>query len=166
MRKILIISALIILFSGIAIRAIYNVHPIILKYLVGEARNLGKPISARVYADGRINNSIQVYLDPKNKNDFLLHLKEHDNHGMLEYIDINLNYKFVGRTICSAKDCYDTINGRLFQDDTGDHFVDFKNDIKGVNFDPQLIFSNYEIKLNMPTRWLKFDSVRIELDHK
>jgi len=166
MRKVLIVFGVIILAASFAIGIIHNEHPIIFKYLSGEARDLGKPINAKVYIDGHIDDSIQIYINSQGRKDFLLHLKKHDSTGMLEYININLDYKFVGRTICSAKDCYDTINGRLFQDETGNHFVDFKDDIKGTDFDPKLTFNNYEIKLNMPPHWLKFDSVRIELDHK
>ncbi|MBS1520015.1 MAG: hypothetical protein JST50_03375 [Bacteroidetes bacterium] len=166
MRKVLVIFGVIILIAGITIGVVVHDHPIFLKYLLGEASNLEKPINAKVYTDGRITNDIKVYKDIKYKNDYLLHLKNHDSTGMLEYIDIDLNYKFVGRTICSAKDCYDTINGDMFQSETGAIFADFKDDMKGFNFDPKLTFSDHEIKLTMPPHWLKFDSLRIELNNK
>ena len=134
--------------------------------LVGEASNLGKPVYAKVYIDGHITNDIEVYRDAQYKNDYLIHLKKLDTAGMLEYINVDLNYKSVGGTICSAKDCYDTISDYMFQSETGAKFADFRDDMKGANFDPKLTFNNYEIKFNMPPHSLKFESLRIELNNK
>lgn len=40
-------------------------HPIAVKILAGSARHIGKPISATVYTNGQINESIKVYYSDK-----------------------------------------------------------------------------------------------------
>lgn len=163
MLKALIIFCILVVAAIVAIGVIQHNHPIFLKYLANEASSLGHPISARVYTNGRLNNGIKVYKDSHYKNDYLLSLKEYDKIGMLQYINIDLNDKWIGRPVGSNKNCYDTINGKLYQDEVGAHFIDFKDDMKGFNFDPKLKFNNTSIKFNLPPHWLKFDSIRIEL---
>ncbi|HZX58812.1 MAG TPA: hypothetical protein VFE54_08805 [Mucilaginibacter sp.] len=163
MKKMLIILLIAASLTAIVIIGIVgHNHPIFLKYLIGEASSLGKPIPAKVYTDGHLNNGITVYNDSKYKNDYLLSLKEFDTDGMLHYINIDLDNKWVGRPVSSD---YDTINGKLYQSEVGSHFIDFKNDVKGFDFDPKLNFDNRTIRLNVPPHWLKFDSIRIELEH-
>jgi len=164
MRKALIIFGVLVIATAVAIGVIQHNHPIFLKYLGGEASSLGRPIPAKVYVDGRMNNGIRVYKDPYHKNDYILNLKDYEKIGMLEYIDIALDDKWIGRPVGSNKDCYDTINGKLYQDEVGAHFVDFKDDIKGFNFNPELRFNNKSIEFKVPLHELKFDSVRIELE--
>lgn len=159
---------LIILFA-IAVSIINTNHPIVLKWLSGTARIIGKPVKATVYTDGTINNGIKVYsvdtyLDSKKTHYYLLSLKEHDKDGMLKYINIDLKENWVGRPVGANDDCYDVINGYLFQGETGGLFVDFKNDMKGFNFDPCLTYKRKQIKFNVPPNWLKFGSVTIDLN--
>src|SRR5450432_2347081 len=107
MKKIFIILLMVVLTAGLAIGIVGHNHPIFLKYLIGEASSLGSPISAKVYTDGRFNSDIKVYKDSKYKNDYLLSLKEFDTDGMLQYVNIDLDNKWVGRPVGSD---YDTIN--------------------------------------------------------
>ena len=144
-------------------------HPIVLKWLAGSARVIGKPIQATVYTNGQVNHDIKVfhvnkYWDSNEKTDnYILSLREFDTVGMLKFFSVNLKEKWIGRPVGTSKEDYDFIAGRLLQSETGGHFTPFQDDMKGFNFDPQLSFTDRHIKFNLPPRFLKFDSVRIEL---
>src|SRR5690606_30610724 len=96
-----IVVVLLILFAVVVGLTSFN-HPILLKWLSGSARHIGKPIQANVYTDGRINNDIKVFHIDKywnsdqKANNFLLSLRDYDSLGMLKYININLNEKWIG----------------------------------------------------------------------
>ena len=145
-------------------------HPIILKWLVGSAKHIGKPIQATVYTDGQVNNDIKVFHVDKywgsneKANNYLLSLVEFDSLGMLKFFNINLNEKWIGIPVATSKDSYDFIEGHLVQSETGGHFTPFQDGMKGFNFDPELSFTDKQIKFNMPPGKLSFDSVRIELE--
>lgn len=168
-RKFLKYFIVLFLLVVIIIGIISINHPIILKWLTGDARIIGKPINATVYANGQINDGIKVYHTEKywesNKkaNNYLLSLKEFDNVGKLKFFNVNLIEKWIGRPVGTSKNDYDFVLDYLIQSETGGHFVPFQDDIKGYNFDPQLSFTEKQIKFNVPPNKLKFDSVRIEL---
>lgn len=168
LRKFLKISIGLILIFAVFILLIQKTHPIILGWISGSAKIIGKPINAIVYTNGQVNNNIKVYHIDKywngeNTNTYLLNLKEFDLEGKLKFINIDLKNKWIGRPNGTAKDDYDFINGILFQSEVGGHFADFRDDMKGYDFNPQLIFTDNEIKFNIPPNQLKFDSIRIEL---
>jgi hypothetical protein len=169
LRKLLkIVIGLLFLFA-VAVGLTSINHPIILKWLSGSARHIGKPVHATVYTDGKINKDITVFHIDKywgsneKANNYLLNLTDYDSFGMLKYFNIDLNEKWIGRPVGTTKTDYDYIVGHLFQSETGGHFTSFQNDMKGFNFDPQLSFTDRQIKFKVPPSWLKFDSVRIEL---
>ena len=174
LRKLLKIVFGLLLFFAVTVGLISISHPIILKWVTGSARVIGKPTNAIVYTNGQINTEIKVYkvdkywddgLNTSQKaNTYLLSLKHFDNEGKLQFININLDQVWIGRTIGAAKDDYDYIAGYLFQSEVGGHFANFKDDMKGYDFDPHLLFTDKQIKFNIPPTKLKFDSVRIELE--
>jgi hypothetical protein len=142
----------------------------LLKWADGTARIIGKPINATVYTNGQINNGIKVYRvdkywDGERTNDYLLSLTEFDAEGKLKFINIDLKEKWIGRPGCTDTDCYKSIHGYLFQSETGGRFVPFDDDMKGYNFNPQLSFTDRQIRFNIPSNQLRFDSIRIELDN-
>ena len=162
LRKLLkIVFGLLILFAA-AIGLTSINHPIILKWVTGSAKHHGKPIPAKVYANGQVNDNIKVFYTDE-ANNYLLSLAEYDSLGMLKFININLNEKWIGRPVGTSKTDYDFIAGHLFLSETAQHFIPFQYDMKGFKFDPQLSFSHRQIKFNMPPNKLKFDSVRIVL---
>ena len=162
LSKILkIVFGLLILFAVVVGLTSIN-HPIILKWVTGSARHHGKPMPATVYTNGQVNDHIKVFYTDE-PNNYLLSLAEYDSLGMLKFLNINLNEKWVGRPAGTSKNDYDLIAGHLFQSETGGHFSPFQDDIKGFNFDPHLTFNDRQIKFNMPPNKVQFDSVRIEL---
>ena len=162
LRKLIkVVLGLLILFA-VAVGLTSINHPIVLKWVTGSARHHGKPIPATIYTNGRMNDKVKVFYTDE-ANNYLLSLAEYDSSGMLKFININLNEKWIGRPFGTSKDHYDIIAGHLFQSETGRHFSPFQDDAKGFNFDPQLSFTDKQIKFNMPPKELKFDSVRIEL---
>ena len=162
LRKLLkIVSGLLILVA-VAVGLTSINHPIILKWVTGSARHFGKPISATVYTNGQVNDHVKVFFsdDPNN---YLLSVTAHDSLEMVKFFNINLNEKWIGRSIGTAKNDYDFIAGHLFLSKTGQHFSPFQEKIKGFNFDPQFSIRGKQIKFNMPPDNVNFDSVRIEL---
>jgi hypothetical protein len=156
------------LLSIIVLGAVYYSHPILLKWVTGTAWYVGKPVIATVYTDGRLNNSIKVYHNSKAANgglpnDYLLVLAEPDRAGMLKYINLNLDEKWIGRPVSTSQKDYDVINGSLYQSEMGSHFADFKDDMKGYNFNPHLYHSGDTIRFAVPPAQLKFNTVLILL---
>ena len=162
LRKLIkIVFGLLILFA-VAVGLTSINHPIVLKWVTGSARHHGKPIPATVYTDGRMNDKIKVFYTDE-PNNYLLSLAEYDSLGKLIFININLNEKWIGRPVGTSKNDYDIIAGHLFQSETGRRFSPFQDEVTGFDIDPQLSFTDKQIKFNMPPKKLKFDSVRIEL---
>ena len=162
LRKLLkIVFGLLILFA-VAVGLTSINHPIILKWVTGSARHFGKPIPATVYTNGQVNDHIKVFYSDE-ANNYLLSLAEYDSLGMFKFFNINLNEKWIGRSVGTPKNDYDFIAGHLFLSETGEHFSPFQDEMKGVNFDAQLSFTDRQIKFNMPPNELKLDSVRIKL---
>lgn len=169
LRKLLKIAVGLLLLFAVAVGLTSINHPIILKWVTGSARHIGTPIQATVYTNGQVNNGIKIFHVEKywgsseKAINYLLSLTEYDSLGKLRFFNINLNEKWIGRPAGTSKNDYDFIVGHLFQSETGGHFTPFQDDMKGFNFDPQLSFTDKQIKFNMPPNKLKFDSVRIEL---
>jgi hypothetical protein len=170
LRKFLKIIVGLILVFAVAVGLTSINHPIVLKWLSGTARIIGKPINATVYTNGQVNHDIKVFHvdrywgSHEKANNYLLSLTEYDSLGMLKFFNINLKEKWIGRPVGTSKKDYDFIAGHLFQSETGGHFTLFQHEEKGFNFDPQLLFTGRQIKFKLPTKILKFDSVRIELE--
>lgn len=162
LRAVIMLSLAAIISVGISCRE----HPILIKWLEGEASCIGKPIYAKVYTDGQDCNTIKVYRNNRLINDYLIALSEPDRYGMLKYININLDKKWIGRSVATDNKDYDIVNGSLYQSEVGAHFVDFRDDIKGFNFNPYLYHSGDTIKFNMPQGYLKFNALTIVLPSK
>jgi len=169
LRKFLKIFASLLFLIAVVIGFISINHPIILKWITGSARFIGKPVSATVYTNGELNSGIKVFhvdkywSSNKKANNYLLSLKEYDSTGRLIFFNINLEEKWMGIPIGTSHNDYDFIAGCLFQSETGGHFARFQDDMKGFDFDPKLSFTNKQIRFNVPPGKLKFDSVKIEL---
>src|SRR5262245_12687436 len=97
--KIIVAMVLIIAIS-VGLTAIN--HPIVLTWLSGSARFIGKPINAAVYTDGVINPGIKAYhVDrywgtTRKANNYIVSLREFDRLGMLKFFNINLDEKQTG----------------------------------------------------------------------
>lgn len=168
LRTLKILVGLLLLFTvAVVITAIR--HRILLKWMEGSARHIGKPIQVKVYTNGQLNDGIKVFRIDKYwegngvANSYLLSLKEDGSVGALKFININLDENWIGKPVATSKKDYDFVAGHLFQSETGGHFTPFQDDIKGFDFDPQLSFTDRQIIFNMPQEELKFESVRIEL---
>jgi len=144
-------------------------HPIILKWLSGSARLIGRPVAATVYANGQVNSDINIfhvgkYWDGTQADYYLIHFSHADAKDKREIIIINKMDNYVGRPSSTNKKEYDKIFGRLFQGEVGGKFTPFTDDMKGYDFNPQLSFTNKTIKFKIPpsAKEFKCDSIRIE----
>jgi hypothetical protein len=156
-----IVFGLLVLFA-VAVGLTSISHPIILKWVTGSARHFGKPISATVYANGQVNDHIKVFYTDEPDN-YLLSLAEYDSSGVLKFININLNEKWIGGPVGMSENDYDFIAGHLFLSKTGLQFFPFQDNMNGFDFDAQLSFTNRQIKFNMPPNKFKFDTISIKL---
>lgn len=168
-HKILRISLvlLLIVLAGTALISIN--HPIILKWLSGTARHIGKPIPATVYTDGKVNTSIEVfhvdrYWNGESADYYLVYIPDAGK-NRLKFLTLNRKDGYAGSPVSTASRDYDLIGGHLFQSETGSKFSPTNSDIKGLGFDPQLSFNGKQITLNIPATAteLKCDSIRIVL---
>ena len=122
-------------------------HPIILKWLSGTARHIGKPITATVYTDGLVNPDIKVFHVDKywngEKADYYLLYIPYVDKGRLKFVSLNRKDNYAGSPTSTNIRDYDFIAGHLFQSETGATFSLFTDGIKGFDFDPRLSFTNY-----------------------
>ena len=168
LSKSLKLSVGLLLFGAAFYILTYKTCPILLKFVFGSARQIGKPIAAIVYTNGQVNKDIKIYHTNKywdtttNADDYIISLKDFDSLGMLKFFNVDLKGKWIGRPVGTSTSDYDIVFGRLFQSESGGHFTPFQDDMKGFNFDPHLSITDKEIKFNVPPNLLKFDSVRIE----
>ena len=170
LRKLIKIFLGLLLILLVSIGVISINHPIILKWLSGTARHIGRPITATVYANGQVNPDIKIFHVEKHwtgthADYYLVHFSYADTKETREIISINKKYNYVGRPSSTNKNDYDKIFGMLFQGEVGSKFTPFTDDMKGYNFDPQLTFADKTIKFNIPStaKQFKCDSLRIEL---
>jgi hypothetical protein len=119
-------------------------HPIILKWLTGSARLIGKQINATVYTNNQINNNIKVfhvdnYWNNENADYYILYSINAIENDRLRFFSLNKKDNYAGKTISTnIRDC-DFILGQLFQSEVGAKFIDWQDDTKGFNFNPKLI---------------------------
>ncbi len=166
MRKFLLILAGVIVAIAITCGVIYFNHPIISKWLSDTARDIGKPIDATIYLNGRVTDSVKIYRDKKFKNDYIVSFaKVEDLANLFKYIDVDLEKKVIGRPPSLAIEDYDIVAGHLFMSDIAEHVTDVSQG-KEFTFQPMLSFTNTEIRFRIPTSALKLDTVRIVLNDK
>ena len=146
----------------------YLEHPILLKWVTGTARFIGRPISSTVYTNGKTNDKIEVFeVDGRRSNKppkyYLIHFLYADTDETRKIICVSQQNDFVGRPSGSNKDDYPMVFGNLFQSEVGGKFNSFKDDMKGYDFDPQLMFTESQFTLKIPPSATEYqcDSLRV-----
>ncbi len=145
-------------------------HPIIFKWLSGTARFIGKPINAKVYINAIQNTDTRVYSvdtrwDASETTDYLVHFSVADSTFPIKFLSVFRDRSLIGLPSAAGKRDYDIIGGYLLQSETGSKFSDLRDDMKGLDFDPELNFTEKSIHFKIPAtcNHTGFDSVRIEL---
>lgn len=156
-----------LIICGITIGLTSINHPILLKWVSGSARLIGKPLIATVYVNGRINKDVKVFHVDKNWNGkhadyYILHFPNAEN-SRLKFISLNKKENYVGIPISTNIRDNDLIMELLFQSEVGAYFSPMQDEMKGFNYDPKPVFSEKEISLNLPqnTREFMLDSIRV-----
>ena len=168
-RKTLKIIVGLLLLVAVTIGITSINHPIILKWLSGSARIIGKPVNAIVYTNGILNTEIKVFhvgsYWNKTKADYYLLYISYADKSKLKVISLNRKDKYAGVPSATNIRDYDFIYGQLFPSEVGAKFSPFTDKAKGYNFDPRLSFVENQISLKIPpiVKELKFDSIRIVL---
>jgi hypothetical protein len=170
LRKLIKVLGSLLLIIAVSVVLISINHPIILKWLSGTARHIGKPIIATVYTNGELNPDVNVfhvdtYWGGVPADYYLIHFSNIKTKEAGKFIAVIKKENFVGIPSGENKSDYDKIFGRLFQSEVGSKFTSFSNDIKGYNFNPQLFFNDKTIAFKMPPAYKAFkcDSIRIVL---
>jgi len=168
-RKLLKALIGLLLIFAVALGLTSISHPIILKWLSGSARLVGKPTDATVYTDGQVNNHVKVFYVNKYWNGepadyYILYFPYADN-SRLQILSLNRKDNYAGGPSSTNIQDYDIVAGHLFQSEVGAKFTPMQDGMKGYNFNPQLVFSQRQITLTIPpaAKELKCDSVRVVL---
>ena len=169
LRKLLRAIVGLLLIFAVAVGLTSINHPIILKWLAGSARLVGRPTKGTVYTNGQVNQSIKVYHIDKYWNgeeaDYYILYFPYAENSRLKILSLNKKDNFAGGPSSTNIRNYDFVAGLLFQGEVGSKFTPMQNDIKGFAFDPQLVFTDKQITLNIPptAKELKCDSLRVVL---
>ena len=167
LRVIIGLLLIIVVIAGLTL--IY--HPIVLKWLTGSARLIGRPTRAIVYTDGQVNKDILVFYINKYWNgepaDYYILYIPYAHNSRLKVFSLNRKDKYAGSPSATNIRDYDIVVGYLFQSEVGAHFTSIQDDIKGFNFDLQLAFTEGQIMLRIPpaAKELKCDSLRVVLQN-
>ena len=169
LRKLLRVTVGLLLIVAVVVGLTATNHPIVLKWLTGSARLVGRPTNAIVYTDGQVNNQIKVYYVDKYWNgehaDYYILYFSYADKSRLQFLGLNRKDNYVGGPSSTNIRDYDIVAGLLFQSEVGAHFTPMQDNIKGFNFNPQLAFTDKQITLNIPVtaKELKCDSLRVVL---
>lgn len=163
MKKKKIILHLILIMISVILIFIYH-NQILLKYITNSARIIGKEKTVKIYTNGELNKNIHLfsvtsYFDGKPVNYDLLVFDEITPRNI---ISINYDNNYIGLPSSTNEKDYKIIFGYLFQSDIGGKFNLISDDIKGLGFDPNLVYKGNSIKFNLPQNQFLIDSLRIE----
>ena len=118
-RKLLQILVALLLIFVVAVGLISINHPIIIKWLSGTARHIGKPITATVYTNGQINNDIKVFHVDKywkgGRADYYIIYVPYADKSRLKFFSLNKKDNYAGCPVSTNIRDYDLIAGHLFQ---------------------------------------------------
>ncbi len=146
--KVLFVIIFIILVISITV---LREKPILLKYLSGSARLIGKPVKVKVYINDKLSNKVKIF-----------HTDKYWNNEKADYYILNCNFcernifiiDRVGKVVACAnstnKSHYDIVLGYLFQSDVGAKFSPIAGNIKGLGFKSNLIIKEDEITFTLP----------------
>jgi len=151
-----IVLAAFVPFSVFLIVFVYR-HPIILKWVTGSAKVVGWPVRASVYADGKIDKKIRVfhsdkYLDSSKDDFYILYILSPYSYKTKHILCLDIRDKSAGVPSVTDKNSFDLVFGVLFQSETGTHFSDFRDEVKGYGFDPHMDISGNTIHFNLPSK--------------
>ena len=144
MKKII---ALILFLVIVFVIVLNNYKPIVIKYLLGNAIILEKVKNYTVKIQGDEYEEVLF----RDNNKLILFLKNQNISNEYSIISIEIKNNLVGYN-CSAKVCYDTFLGNLFQSDMGKMVVLFSDKYKGPNFDSNLKISENLITFYIPNK--------------
>ncbi len=129
--------------------------PIIIKYLTGTARIVGKPAQAEIFIDGKEKSDAKLFISKSNfketeKRDYLiLYLDDVKNYNGIPVLIIDKDHKVL-MFPNSGKKNYDIIFKNLFQSDSGANVMTpVNNKVKGLGFEPDLRFEDKVIKFKI-----------------
>ena len=132
-------------------------HPIVLKWMAGSARVIGREKRSSVYTDGEIDKKIRVFhanksWDGQPSDYYILYLLSPYKFKTKHIISLNVRDKYAGVPAVTDKNTFDLVFGFLFQSKTGTQFSDFRDKVGGYGFDPHLDISGKTILFNLPSK--------------
>jgi hypothetical protein len=158
MKYILAISLILGLFAVILC---WN-NPLVVKWLFGEAFYLGKPKNIQINHNGVLSNKFEVYRKIYNTSQssidlekayFLIKRKKwHSVEDGIKVFIVDTSQRTIFLTSDSNIDFVKRF-GRLWQSKASHNvLIDIRDDVKGINFEPDLIYSNSSYYFNLPSK--------------
>lgn len=138
-------------------------HPIFLKWIVGEAR-IGYPVKAKIYTNGVLNKRIKIFRVKSSHDYYVVHFLDGDTKNGSAIAAILVHDTTVGRPSATHRKEYDFFFNLMFQGEVGRKFSSYRHDMKGYDFDPELRIFDNKITYKIPSLAEEFncDSIRIE----
>ena len=139
---------------------------ILLKYLFGDARNIGKAIPVKVYADGKINNEIKIFNQERYWNNDKSNCKifYFPYAKSYTFLCVNYDYNYLGTPISTGEKAFKIIFGNLFQSELGAKSSPIESKLKSLGFHSHLRITEKNTKFILPKSEFGIDSLRIEFE--
>ncbi len=164
MNKIVLIISF--CFIGIMLGIGLYEYPIIIKWMAGSARVIGKEVDVDSYVNGKLSSDIKAfhinkYWGNEPADYYILNSPKFPNR--LEFLSVNKADKYIGLPSATSKADYDIIFGYLFQSEVGSKFSLIGNSMKGLNFNPDFEINGNELFFNLPSIDNNSDTIKLRL---
>ncbi|WP_027375645.1 hypothetical protein [Kaistella palustris] len=137
---------------------------ILIKYFFRDARNIGKAIPVKIYANGKLDNEIKIfdqkeYWDKEKSNCKIIYFP---NAKSYKFLSINYDNNYVGTPISTGEKAFKIINGNLFQSELGAKSSPIESELKSLGFNSKFKFTKEKTEFLLPKSEFGIDSLRIE----
>lgn len=152
----------VISFTALLTLWIFIKNPILIKWVTGTARFIGRPEHARIYTDGKENDKVKLFKtktrDETETEYWVLYFQSETGKQFKPVLCFELLNKILWRPNSSVKD-YNYVFGFLFQSESGDGFKTEEDTIP-------IMYNNNQVSFKVPFyrhNYYNCDSIRIKL---
>lgn len=133
------------------------------KLMLNQARLIQKTNSTILGNKQPLANSYVYQYSDENSEKIILYLENSDAYKGRDLLIIDKKNKRIGKPNSNIRD-YSKWGNYIFQNNSGERFIPFKNDVKRIYFDPNLNVNNNELSFNLPKgEGYKFETISIKL---
>jgi hypothetical protein len=151
-KKFLKISSCLFFATALVILLINAYHPILIKWIAGSGRIVGKPLKSEVYINGRLDSDVRLFKMNKYWNDekadiIIVYAPNSKNNFMSIYL-IDILDEDIKLPISTLQKDYDVIDGILFQSETGASVINLNT--------PEKSFDDFRINMKIESNQISF----------